>query len=56
MLQVEGKTFHKFLEIKSFNTRVFKNYCPVEPVEKVDNYVTKKELKYFVNFYLIILN
>lgn len=50
MLQVEGKTFHKFLEIKSFNTRVFKNYCPVEPVEKVDNYVTKKELKYFDDY------
>lgn len=50
MLQVEGKTFHKFLEIKSYNTRVFKNYCPVEPVEKVDNYVTKKELKYFDDY------
>ena len=50
MLQVEGKTFHKFLEIKSYNTRVFKNYCPVEPVEKVDNYITKKELKYFDDY------
>lgn len=50
MLKVEGKTFHKFLEIKSYNTRVFKNYCPVEPVEKVDNYVTKKELKYFDDY------
>ena len=30
MLQVEGKTFHKFLELKSYKTQTFKNTCPIE--------------------------
>lgn len=27
MLQVEGKTFHKFVELKSYKTQTFKNHC-----------------------------
>jgi len=54
MLQVEGKTFHKFVEIKTFNTRVFKNYCPIEPIDNFDNFfdnfITKKNLKYFDDY------
>ena len=30
MLQVEGKTFHKFVELKSYRTQTFKNTCPIE--------------------------
>lgn len=30
MLQVEGKTFHKFIELKSYKTQTFKNSCPIE--------------------------
>ena len=30
MLQVEGKTFHKFVELKSYRTQTFKNDCPKE--------------------------
>ena len=50
MLEVEGKTFHKFVEIKTFNTRVFKNYCPIEPVDNFDSYITKKESQYFNDY------
>lgn len=28
MLQVEGKTFHKFVELKSYRAQTFKNDCP----------------------------
>ena len=30
MLQVEGKTFHKFVELKSYRTQTFKNTCPID--------------------------
>ena len=29
MLEVEGKTFHKFLEIKEYKTNTYKNFCPI---------------------------
>ena len=49
MLQVEGKTFHKFVELKSYKTQTFKNTCsvfnPSNP--SLENYITKKTGRFY---------
>lgn len=49
MLQVEGKTFHKFVELKSYKTQTFKNTCsvfnPSNPA--LENYITKKTGRFY---------
>ena len=56
MLQVEGKTFHKFVELKSYRTQTFKDSCPFEttptyPVEK-DCLIKKTGRFYYDELYL----
>lgn len=36
MLQVEGKTFSKLVEVKSYRTKFFKNYCPINNKDNMD--------------------
>ena len=56
MLQVEGKTFHKFVELKSYRTQTFKDSCPFEttptyPIEK-DCLIKKTGRFYYDELYL----
>jgi len=50
MLQVEGKIFHKFIELKSYRTQTFKNDCPSEITEFLTfnpNYLQKKSGRFY---------
>ena len=50
MLQVEGKTFHKFVEIKNYRTSLYLNYCDINQKDRhiLGLYVeTKKKDKFF---------
>ena len=56
MLEVEGKTFHKFVEIKNYRTSLYLNYCDINQKDRhiLGLYVeTKKKDKFFsdVQFY-----
>jgi hypothetical protein len=50
MLEVEGKTFHKFVEIKNYRTSLYLNYCNINQKDKniLGLYVeTKQKDKFF---------
>jgi hypothetical protein len=50
MLEVEGKTFHKFVEIKNYRTSLYLNYCDINQKDKhvLGLYVeTKKKDRFF---------
>jgi hypothetical protein len=50
MLEVEGKTFHKFVEIKNYRTSLYLNYCDINQKDRhiLGLYVeTKKKDKFF---------
>ena len=50
MLQVEGKTFHKFVEIKNYRTSLYLNYCDINQKDRniLGLYVeTKQKDKFF---------
>ncbi len=50
MLQVEGKTFHKFVEIKNYRTSSYLNYCDINQKDRniLGLYVeTKQKDKFF---------
>ena len=50
MLQVEGKTFHKFVEIKNYRTSLYLNYCHINQKDRniLGLYVeTKQKDKFF---------
>lgn len=48
MLEVEGKTFHKFIEVKEYKTRTYKNTCPLEDdYFPHENYVVKKNERFY---------
>ena len=50
MLEVEGKTFHKFVEIKNYRTSLYLNYCDINQKDRhvLGLYVeTKKKGKFF---------
>jgi hypothetical protein len=50
MLEVEGKTFHKFVEIKNYRTSSYLNYCDINQKDRhvLGLYVeTKKKDKFF---------
>jgi hypothetical protein len=50
MLEVEGKTFHKFVEIKNYRTSLYLNYCYINQKDRhvLGLYVeTKKKDKFF---------
>jgi hypothetical protein len=50
MLEVEGKTFHKFVEIKNYRTSLYLNYCDINQKHKhvLGLYVeTKKKDRFF---------
>ena len=56
MLEVEGKTFHKFVEIKNYRTSLYLNYCDINQKDRniLGLYVeTKQKDKFFsdVQFY-----
>jgi hypothetical protein len=34
MLEVEGKTFHKFVEIKNYRTSLYLNYCDINQKDR----------------------
>jgi len=56
MLEVEGKTFHKFVEIKNYRTSLYLNYCDINQKDRhiLGLYVeTKHKDKFFsdVQFY-----
>ena len=50
MLEVEGKTFHKFVEIKNYRTSTYLNYCDMNQKDRniLGLYVeTKNKDKFF---------
>ena len=50
MLEVEGKTFHKFVEIKNYRTSLYLNYCDINQKDRniLGLYVeTKQKDKFF---------
>jgi hypothetical protein len=50
MLEVEGKTFHKFVEIKNYRTSLYLNYCDINQKDRhvLGLYVeTKQKGKFF---------
>jgi hypothetical protein len=50
MLEVEGKTFHKFVEIKNYRTSLYLNYCDINQKDRhvLGLYVeTKKKDRFF---------
>jgi hypothetical protein len=50
MLEVEGKTFHKFVEIKNYRTSLYLNYCDINQKDRhvLGLYVeTKNKGKFF---------
>jgi hypothetical protein len=50
MLEVEGKTFHKFVEIKNYRTSLYLNYCDINQKDRhvLGLYVeTKKKGRFF---------
>lgn len=56
MLEVEGKTFHKFVEIKNYRTSLYLNYCDINQKDRhvLGLYVeTKQKGKFFsdIQFY-----
>jgi len=56
MLEVEGKTFHKFVEIKNYRTSLYLNHCDINQKDRnvLGLYVeTKHKDKFFsdVQFY-----
>jgi len=51
MLQVEGKTFHKFVELKSYKTQTFKDYCNLndKPYYSYKDCMNTKNGNFFYN-------
>jgi hypothetical protein len=50
MLEVEGKTFHKFVELKFYRTQTYKNICPIKGQPRFGenlNFIDKKTGRFF---------
>ena len=47
MLQVEGKTFHKFVELKSYKTQTFKDHCNLKNKYSYNDCMNTKNGNFF---------
>ena len=47
MLQVEGKTFHKFVELKSYKTQTFKDHCNLKNKHSYNDCMNTKNGNFF---------
>ena len=47
MLEVEGKTFHKFVEKKQYRTDLYSNFCSIDKKQKFTDYYLNKNKERF---------